>query len=344
MKNKIRKTVACLAICLMVPCLLTGCKPSKKKVLSSTYYKELKDQYQDLKKENAELEEELKKKDEPTADEQRAMDYLDKIGRDSIVKLEVGYADNMDGSEFVEDKAAFALATAIARRADITQKYTPEEIEEKYGPGYGYVLYDEDNAIYEMTVYAGNYIIFTDLPNNVYYSYNASALGDAFLHYKNGYPNSTLMHRLADCAVITSGEKCYENDTAVQVANYIRDMYKEKSSRAEAEEDWKQKAGAEEATEEGASFEPSSKVYHFYHHGNTMTLTLYDKYICIENMNGNRTWYKVEKEEIKNLKKLFVQAAEAEVDHKAADKSESSEPSHSKEIEEESILSNAEEE
>ncbi len=106
---------------------------------------------------------------------------FEKISRDHLVKLEVGYADNMDGSEFIEEEAVFSLATTIASRADKTTKYTPDEVKEKYQPIN--ILYDEDNAIYEIMVYGGNYIVFTDLPNNVYYAYNASAIGDAFLHF-----------------------------------------------------------------------------------------------------------------------------------------------------------------
>ncbi len=170
-------------------------------MLSSSYYKELQQENQKLEKQVEKLQEEAAD-NSPTVDEERAVDYLDKIARDNLVRLEVGYADNMDGSEFVDNEAAFTFATLLAKRANLTQKYTPEEVEEMYGPGYEYILYDEDNAVYEVYVYGGNYVVFTDLPNNVYYVYNASALGDAFLHYRNGYPNSSLLHRLADSALI----------------------------------------------------------------------------------------------------------------------------------------------
>lgn len=63
------------------------------------------------------------------------------------------------------------------------------------------------NAVYEIMIFGGNYIVFTDLPNNVYYAYNASAIGDAFLHFKNGYPNSKLFHRMADTPLITNTEE-----------------------------------------------------------------------------------------------------------------------------------------
>lgn len=339
-------------LCILTLCTLTGCKPSKKKVLSSTYYIELKKEKEKLEKENEQLKEEAETTKGITADEQRAIDYLDKIARDRLVKLEIGYADNMEGSEFVEDEAAFSLATAIARRADLTGKYTPEQIEEKYGPGYEYILYDENNAVYEIKIYSGNYVVFTDLPDNVYYAYNATALGDAFLNYRDGYPNSNLLHRLADCSVITDKSgNYYENDTAYTAANLINHMDKSKSSRAKAEEEWKENVKNKKKAQEG-SYEPVSVVYTFYHHGNKMVLTIYDKFYSIENMNGNKTWYKAEKDSVNELKKIFTEAQEAnKQEEKEAGTTEEvstenseNDLSHSREIQEESMMESEESE
>ncbi|MBQ9155974.1 MAG: hypothetical protein IJ137_04265 [Eubacterium sp.] len=397
MKTIYAKIAVLLALCLLFPCALTGCKPSKKKVTSSSYYKELKDKYKKLKKENKELKEELKEKDALSEDETRAADYLEKIGRDRIISLEVGYADNMEGSELIRDERVFPIATAIAKRADLTGKYTPDQIADKYGPGYEYILYDEDNAVYEILVYGGNYVVFTDLPNNVYYAYDASALGDAFMHYRDGYPNSKPLHRLADSPLVTDDHNCYENDSAFRAANFIRTMDKTQISRKKADHAWlkaylekqekdenksdgedsqedrtensdgeSQEDGTENSEvedndqeetgqedldaridamiEEGdpdrSVYEPEGDVYTFYHHGNTMLLTLYDQYICIENMDQKRTWYQVSPEEIKELKKQFVVAKEESVSNQKTGKEDSGESqSHEKEIEEESDVS-----
>ena len=300
MKTRKRNTGAILIVILVLALSLTGCKASKKKVLSSSYYKELKKENKKLKKENKSLKSKVDAENDMTEDEQRASDYLEKISRDHLVKLEVGYADNMDGSEFVEDEAVFSLATTIASRADKTTKYTPDEVKEKYGPGYEYILYDEDNAVYEIMVFGGNYIVFTDLPNNVYYSYNASAIGEAFLHFKNGYPNSKLLHRLADAPLITnSNGKCYENEVASSVSNYIDQMSKKKSNEARAKLKWGKKATKKLS---------KGKEYTFYHHGNTMKLVIYDEYFTIINMNGKTVWYHAEKEAIVKMKNIFKEA------------------------------------
>lgn len=301
-----------LIISLVVALSLTGCKPSKKKVLSSSYYKELKKENKKLKKENKSLKSKVDAENDMTEDEQRASDYLEKISRDHLVKLEVGYADNMDGSDFVEEEAVFSLATSIAARADKTTKYTPDEVKDKYGPGYEYILYDEDNAIYEIMVYGGNYIVFADLPNNVYYAYDASAIGDAFLHYKNGYPNSRLFHRLADTPLIINDKgRCYENEVASSVATYIDQMSKKKSNEARAKKKWGKKATKQLK---------KGRTYTFYHHGNTMKLVVYDEYFTITNMNGKTQWYHAEKEAIVKLKDIFKEARQKQKEEQAAQK------------------------
>lgn len=300
MKTGRRNIRVVLVLCLVLVLSLTGCKASKKKVLASSYYKELKKENKKLKKENKSLKSKVDAENDMTEDEQRASDYLEKISRDHLVKLEVGYADNMDGSEFVEDEAVFSLATTIASRADKTTKYTPDEVKEKYGPGYEYILYDEDNAVYEIMVYGGNYIVFTDLPNNVYYAYNASEIGEAFLHFRNGYPNSKLFHRLADAPLITMNTgKCYENEVASSVANYIDQMSKKRSNEARAKKKWGKKAAKKLS---------NGKEYTFYHHGNTMKLVIYDEYFTITNMNGKTVWYHAEKEAVTKMKNIFKEA------------------------------------
>lgn len=301
-----------LIISLVIALSLTGCKPSKKKVLASSYYKELKKENKKLKQENKSLKSKVDAENDMTEDEQRASDYLEKISRDHLVKLEVGYADNMDGSEFVEEEAVFSLATSIAARADKTTKYTPDEVKQKYGPGYEYILYDEDNAIYEIMVYGGNYIVFTDLPNNVYYAYNASAIGDAFLHYKNGYPNSRLFHRLADAPLIINDKgRCYENEVASSVATYIDQMSKKKSNEARAKKKWGKKAARKLS---------KGRTYTFYHHGNTMKLVVYDEYFTITNMNGKSVWYHAEKETVVKLKDIFKEACQKQKAEQAEQK------------------------
>lgn len=336
MKKRNRKILLAATLCTLALCSLTGCKPSKEKVEESTYYKELQKENKKLQKKVKRLKKKVKEND-PTVDEKRAADYLDKIARDRLVKLEIGYADHMSGSEFVEDEAAFSLATAIAKRADLTTKYTVEEIKEKSGSGYEYILYDENNAIYEITIYDGDYVVFADLPNNVYYARNASVLGKAFLHYREGYPNSNLLHRLADTPLITDKQSLYyDNKTAVAAANFIDRMDKEVSGRKEARMFWK-----EEESEKKGSGKPKPTVYTFHHHGNQLTLAIYDQYFRLENMDGKKIWYHTTAENVDQLKKIFTDAAaenKEEMKDNKKKKADTNDASHAIEIMEESEM------
>ena len=319
-KTRIRRTAGILAMVILTALTLSGCKPSKKSVEKSSWYKELKKENKSLKKKLDSYENRIEKEDNLSEDERRARDYLARIARDRINKLEVGYSDNMEGGEFLTDnQAAFSMSTAIADRADLCSLYTPEEIEKMYGPGYEYILYDEDNAVYEIMVYEGDYVVFTDLPNRVYYSYDASALGEALLHYKNGYPDSNLLHRLADTPFITDkDDNYYDNRTARKVANQIYHMDKEKTSRKDAVKYW------------GKSKKGTS--YQFYHHGNQMKITVYDEFISIRNMDDNVTWYKASAEDIKVIKDAFADSKNPGKTSKKGKKSINSDKNHYEEM------------
>ena len=90
--------------------------------------------------------------------------------------------------------------------------------------------------------------------------------------------------------------------------------------------------------------------YTFYHHGNTMVLTMFDSFYCSENMDGSRTWSRAAEEDVNQLKDLFTQAS-AQMQEEINEGSQNSqeeeteeEPSHSSEIEEESDVSSLDEE
>ena len=324
----------CLILVISLVFSLSGCQPSKKKVLNSSYYKELKKENKKLKKKLKKMESQVEQENNISEDARRAEDYLDRIGRDRIIKMEIGYADNMEGGEFIKDnEPAFSMATALAIRADECTKYTAKQIEEMYGPGYEYILYDEDNACYEIKVFDGNYVIFLDLPDRVYYAYDASALGEAFLHYKEGYPNSRLLHRFADSPFITDTDgNYYDRTTAYKTANAIDRMDKEPSDKKKAVKDWgKTKKG---------------KTYTFYHHGNTMKMTLYDKYVRLENMDEKATWFKTSEEEIDKIRDIFKGSknpGKVENDTKNPSSDSEGQPHH-EEIDNESATDEEEEE
>ncbi len=330
------------AAVLVMSCLtLTGCKPSKKKVKESSYYKELETKYKKVKKENESLQEKIDSNEQISESEERAENYIAKIGRDTIIRLEVGYADDMDNCDYVPQQEVYDLCNLLAKEADRTTKYTPETIDKALEKKYGYILYDEDNAIYEMTIYQGDYIVFSDLPKYVYYCPNAGALGDAFLAYRIKYPSSTVMHRMADSPImVSSGGISYGNNVSVDLSTAIDQMVKTKTSEHAANKVWQKAAKKKNLKVE--NYVPDSVTYTFYHHANTMSLTLYDTYIQIKNVDGKVLWYRVSRKDISALKQIVKKARvqkEAKLKQAGNDKSDNNKNSHTKEIEEESIIS-----
>lgn len=341
MNRSYGKILIMIGVLMLAAVTMTGCKPSKKKVESSKYYKELVKKYNKLKKENEKLQKASDSQEKVSEAEKRAEKYLAKIARDSLVKMEVGFADDMEESVFIEQEGLFVLGTRIGERANRTTKYNPEALIENFKPVYQYILYDEDNAVYEIMVYESDYVLFSDLPNYVYYVPGASVMGDAFLRYRSPYPASNLFHRMADSPIMTDSKgRCYENETVVKTANYINRMKKEKSGREKAEKEWKKKKGIGAGQEvDSADIEPESKTYTYYSHGNKIYMTMYDTYINILNVDGNRIWYKVSKDDIQGIKDILRAERETNKQKQSSKKdSDTTEESHSKEIEEESVV------
>ena len=167
-------------------------------------------------------------------------------------------------------------------------------------------------------------------------------MGDAFLRYRSPYPASNLFHRMADSPIMTDSKgRCYENATVLKTANYVNRLKKVKSSRDKAEKEWKKKKGIKADQEvDSSEIEPESKTYTYYSHSNKLYMTLYDKYISILNVDGNHIWYEVTKEDIQGIKDILRSEREALKKKQSARKdSDDMEESHSKEIEEESVVS-----
>ena len=101
MTRKMQRTLLTAGIILLAAFCLTGCKPSKKKVESSSYYKELLKKYKKVKKEKEKLEKASQTQEDISDAEKRAEKYLAKIARDRLARMEIGYADDMEESVYI---------------------------------------------------------------------------------------------------------------------------------------------------------------------------------------------------------------------------------------------------
>lgn len=271
---------------------LIGCQKkelTKEEVTETSYYKSLKEKYDNLKKEKENLEEQLEEATKTDPDDKRATTYLKKLQKDSLIKLEVASASEPSDSSFFSQKALLKSAVALSKRADLTFNYTPDTLKEEYEAKYIYTLYDEDNSVFEITVYEGNYIVFSDLPHKVYYCYNADLIGNAFVSTQKKDLDLPLFYQLADSSIVLvgEGESLHTSSVIQKFVQLFDELEKEEM---------------EENTQET---EKKQATYTFYDGGEKIILTIYETQLSIEGEDGTNIWYRVAKENIEKIRKIL---------------------------------------
>lgn len=285
-----RKTFLFLGM-LVIATTLSGCKkePTQEEVEQSEYYIGLLSQYNKLKNENKKLAEQLEEATAEKPEDTEAKELLDKISRDSLIKMEIAYGNKTERSVFTENKGVLKLANKLASGADVIELYTVDDIKLNYEHLYSYTLYDEDNSVFEMDIYDGNYVVFQDLPEKVFYVYDAEKFGNAFLKRQGYYPNLSARALMTEADIIINGQKAYDKKVAYEVICYLDKMEKETIQKKDVKEKLK--------TE-----------YLFYNHADIVTLKL-GKTIVEVHSDQKTTYYKTSEETIKELKKIFIESA-----------------------------------
>lgn len=265
-----------------------GCKkePTQEEVEQSEYYKNLLSQYNKLEKKNQKLTEELEEATAEDPKDKEVQEFLDKIRRDSLIKVEVAYGDTTSDSVFTENKGVLSLANQLVDTADVIELYTTDDVRLNYEHLYTYTLYDEDNSVFEVEVYEGNYVIFKDLPDRVFYVYEADQFGNAFLARRNYYPTLSARTKMAEASLILQGNKAYGNEIAYEVVCYIDEMQKEEVKKKDVKE-------------------KLSKEYLFHYRGEVVTLAVGKTVIKIED-SEKATYYRVDIETMTALKQIFT--------------------------------------
>lgn len=271
---------------------LTGCQEkelTKEEVTETSYYKSLKKKYDALKKEKEDLEEKLDEATKTDPDDKRATTYLKKLQKDSLIKIEVAPASDPSDSSFFSQKAILKSAVNLSKRADLTYQYTPDTLKDAYKAKYIYTLYDEDNSVFEVTVYEGNYIVFSDLPHKVYYCYNADLIGNAFVPAQKDNFDLPLLYRMANSSIVLvgEGESLHTSSVNQKFVRNFQEMEKEEM------ED-----GTQDTEKKQAS-------YTFYEGARKIALTLYETQLSIEEEEGETIWYRMDKENIEKIRKIL---------------------------------------
>lgn len=281
-----RKQLLTLVALLSVCTIFSGCKkePTQEEVEGSKYYSGLLKQYDKLKQKNDKLKEQLAATKEKTPKETEIDTLLDKIGRDSLIKMEIDYADG-GGSIFTDNKGVLSLANDLAMTADPVTRYSVDDIKLNYDATYKYVLYDEDNSVFGISVFEGDYIIFDDIPDQVFYAYSANKFGKAYLQRKRYYPDIKFMTMMIESPIVVRGNKAYDNTTVYKAVSCLATIDKTKIKKDKVDEDVK--------TE-----------YLFLNHATVLTVSIGKHTIHMEG-NGVDQWYKVSEASITDFKSKF---------------------------------------
>lgn len=294
MKKQIKKLAASVLFAGLA-LGVTGCfKPSKSSVEESEYYQELKDDYdkvsqqlKDEKKKTSSLNKQIQSIQEASGDEKLA-DYKSQI-KDSIIGKVDFAAESVKEKTFaVTNTPVCDYAKGIVTGCNRVLGVTPDDLEDTYDDCYSYALMDEDNTTFEFKVYGDSFIVFDDIPSNVYAYNGASVLGDALIDATVQKSYDDFSERIADADLIVTDEKLKFSTDAINASKILAGIMNNKMNHAKYNtDDWDE--------------------YRFYTKG-TVTKVQIDsdnKIICVEDKEGNQAFYQISEKNLTSLEKIL---------------------------------------
>ena len=295
MRKKPIKKLAASVLLAGLALGVTGCfKPSKSSVEESEYYQDLKDDYdkvsqqlKDEKKKTSSLNNQIQSIQEASGDEKLA-DYKSQI-KDSIIGKVDFTADSVKEKTFaVTNTPVCDYAKEIITGCNRVLGVTPDDLEDTYDYYYSYALMDEDNTTFEFKVYGDSFLVFDDIPSNVYAYNGASVLGDALIDAAVQKSYDDFADRIADADLIVTDEKLKYSTDAINASKILAGIINNKIDNANYDtDDWDE--------------------YRFYTKGTVTKVQINsdDKIICIENKGGNQTFYRISEKNLTSLEKIL---------------------------------------
>lgn len=295
MRKKPIKKLAASVLLAGLALGVTGCfKPSKSSVEESEYYQDLKDDYdkvsqqlKDEKKKTSSLNKQIQSIQEASGDEKLA-DYKSQI-KDSIIRKVDFTADSVKEKTFaVTNTPVCDYAKEIITGCNRVLGVTPDDLEDTYDDYYSYALMDEDNTTFEFKVYGDSFLVFDDIPSNVYAYNGASVLGDALIDAAVQKSYDDFADRIADADLIVTDEKLKYSTDAINASKILAGIINNKIDNANYDtDDWDE--------------------YRFYTKGTVTKVQINsdDKIICIENKGGNQTFYRISEKNLTSLEKIL---------------------------------------
>ena len=295
MRKKPIKKLAASVLLAGLALGVTGCfTPSKSSVEESEYYQDLKDDYdkvsqqlKDEKKKTSSLNKQIQSIQEASGDEKLA-DYKSQI-KDSIIGKVDFTADSVKEKTFaVTNTPVCDYAKEIITGCNRVLGVTPDDLEDTYDDYYSYALMDEDNTTFEFKVYGDSFLVFDDIPSNVYAYNGASVLGDALIDAAVQKSYDDFADRIADADLIVTDEKLKYSTDAINASKILAGIINNKIDNANYDtDDWDE--------------------YRFYTKGTVTKVQINsdDKIICIENKGGDQTFYRISEKNLTSLEKIL---------------------------------------
>ena len=288
-KTMVRAVTVLLFAMLLLP---AGCgekQITEEEIKTSASYKELDDKYQVLRRKYAKCKNEMSALTPDKQEDQAAKEYFQSVKQSVYVKVRCEKRTTPQ-SDYVSDNLSLCkwLGKKISKAEEVTN-YNADEFVSENEELYHYYLYNEDQSVIECSVYAGNYVIFSELPDTVYYVQEITRPGNAFFAGadSNQKPKQSVFAQLYDSEMVYSGEKLLDVDKGKKIAISIYQMKRKKLSEKPF----------------GLEIQPQYQ-FTFWLDGKKKEVTIYYNYLSITE-EGNMTWYKIEKNKVSDLESIL---------------------------------------
>lgn len=282
----IKKSISIFLVILLLFASLSGCgrKISKEEVQESEYYIALQKKYNNLKKKNNTLKKQLEQAQAKSPDEERVNEVFESLNRNSLVKVEVSYGSKDSDSYVSSNAGMLKMAVEFTNNANLITGLDVDKIKLKHDLLYRYYFYDEDNATYEIDIYEGDFVVFFDLPDQVFQVPNASDLGAGFLKPLNYRPQKGFYVTMSEATVLLYKDKVLNKKNVLKAVEYLDSMNKTKTKK-----NVKTKI---------------TRKYEFYSAGELIELGIGANAIHLQGM-GKDLWYQVSKEDSQKLREIM---------------------------------------
>lgn len=279
----IKKSISIFLVALLLLVSFSGCgkKISKEEVQASEYYIELQKKYNSLKKKNNTLKKQLEQAQAKSPDEERVNEVFESLNRNSLVKIEVAYGSKDADSYVSENAGILRTASEFTNNANLITGLDVNKIKLKHDLLYRYYFYDEDNATYEIDVYEGDFVVFFDLPDQVFQVPEASDLGDGFLKQLSYTPQKGFYALMSEATVLLYKDKVLNKKNVLKTVSYLDTMEKTKLKKEPAKA-------------------KITRKYEFYSAGELIELGIGANVIHLEGQ-GKDLWYKITAEHAQEL-------------------------------------------